>query len=61
MNVLDKIQHQLLELVTAENLTVNIVRVLFVCYPTNISYLFLIPEVPTGDDLLMDLSDTITK
>ena len=61
MNVLDKIQHQLLELVAAENLTVNIVRVRFVCFPTNTSYLFLIPEVPTSDDLLMDLSDTITK
>jgi len=61
MNVVDEVQHQVLERITTEKLMVNIVRVSFVCYPTKTSYLFIIPEVPTSDDLLMDLFDTITK
>jgi len=33
MNILDKVKHQLLELVTTENLTVNFVRILFCLLP----------------------------
>lgn len=52
LEVLNKIQHELLELCSAKNLLVLLDDSL--AYK-NLLYLVLVFEVPTSDDILMDL------
>jgi hypothetical protein len=50
---LDKEEDEFVECFIAEDLTGDLVRGV-PRYATKISYVFLIPEVPTSDDIFMD-------
>lgn len=58
MKVLNKIQHELLELHSAENLLVLSDDSL-TC--EGLLYLILVLEVPTSDDILMDLGKALPQ
>jgi hypothetical protein len=58
-NILDKVQHQLPEVVTVEDLIGNINSISH--YIIEKSYLVLVPKVPTSDDTFMDLSKVIAQ
>jgi hypothetical protein len=58
-NILDKVQHQLPEVVTVEDLIGNINSISR--YIIEKSHLVLVPKVPTSDDTFMDLSKAIAQ
>jgi hypothetical protein len=58
-NVLDKVQHQITEAVTAEDLMRNSISISR--YIVEKSYFVLVPEVPTSDDICMNLLKAIAQ
>jgi len=60
LNIFDKVPHQLLEPITAEDLMGSVVRAFLIKLPGD-SYPLFVPEVPTGDDILMDLCKEIVQ
>jgi hypothetical protein len=58
-NVLDKVQHQLPEVMAAKDLMGNSISISR--YIIEKSYLALVPEVPTSDDTFMDLCKAIAQ
>jgi hypothetical protein len=60
LNTFDKVPHQLLEPIIAEDLMESVVRTLLIILQRD-SYPQFVPEVPTGDDILMDLYKEIVQ
>jgi hypothetical protein len=60
LNIFDKVPHQLLEPIITEDLMVSVVRA-FLIIPQRYSYPPFVSEVPTGDDVLMDLGKEIVQ
>jgi hypothetical protein len=60
LNIFDKVPHQLLELILAEGLMGSVVRA-FLGTLQRDSYPQFVLEVPTGDNILMDLYKEIVQ
>jgi len=60
LNIFDKIPHQLLEPIITEDLMGSVVRPFLIILQRD-SNLPFVPEVPTGDDILMDLYKEIVQ
>ena len=56
MKSFDKVQHQLLELCSTENLRIFVQRS---SHMPMLLYLDIVLEIPAGDDILMDLGNTL--
>jgi len=60
LNIFDKVPHQLLEPIIAEDLMGSVVRAFLIILQRD-SYPLFVPEVPTCDDILMDLCKEIVQ
>jgi hypothetical protein len=60
LNIFDKVTHQLLEPIIVEDLMGSVVRTFLVILQKD-SYPPFIPEVPTGDDVLMNLCKELVQ
>jgi hypothetical protein len=60
LNIFDKVQHHLLEHIVTEDLSGSVVRTFLIILQRD-SYLLFVPEVPTSDDILMDLRKEIVQ
>ena len=58
MKFFNQVQNQLMELRSSKNLQVSIQRF---SYVSELCYLVLVLEIPTGDDILMDLGKTLPQ
>ena len=58
MKFFNQVQNQLMELRSSKNLQVSIQRF---SYVSELCYLVLVHEIPTGDDILMDLGKTLPQ